>query len=426
MSRLPPTPSPYSPSGGIDSECEASWVPVAMPDARRLAHPIKGRGTATHIPHRFEQRGREAADDGWSVAVPDEPKRPEFGGSPAPTTVTPEHARSILTRNDSPDIPFTWSINPYRGCEHGCIYCYARPTHGYLNLSPGLDFETRLTAKVNAAELLVRELSKKGHECSPINIGSATDPYQPIEREWRITRSVLEVMDRCRHPYTVITKSCGIERDLDLLAAAAQRQQVYVMVSITTLDAVLSRKLEPRGAAPYRRLQTVRRLVDAGVPVGVNVAPIIPFLNEPEIERIIEAAASAGALNIHYTLVRLPWEVRPLFQEWLQHHVPDQAERIWSRIRELRGGQVYDADFRLRMRGQGVWADLVAQRVRKAAARHGVPGWRMELNTAGFDAAALKGARGSDPRRSLSPHARSEAGQLSLFGEMPAPSQRGS
>lgn len=339
-----------------------------MPDVRVEAAPLKGRGTATRLIHRFAVLQREAADDGWA----DEAGPALDGTLPPRTVVTPEQARRILSRNDSPDIPFTWSINPYRGCEHGCIYCYARPTHSYLNLSPGLDFETQLMAKVNAAELLAEELRKPSHVCSPINIGSATDPYQPIEREWGITRRVIEVLERCQHPFTVITKSSGIERDLDLLARAGQRGQAYVMVSLTTLDAALCRKLEPRGAAPHRRLQTVRRLAEAGVPVGVNVAPIIPFLNEPEIERLVEAAADAGAHNVHYTVVRLPWEVRPLFEEWLQHHVPAQAERILARIRELRGGQTYDADYRVRMKGEGIWAQLIAQRVRKAAARHGL------------------------------------------------------
>lgn len=307
----------------------------------------------------------------------------------AQTEVTAEQARSILSRNDSPDIPFTWSINPYRGCEHGCIYCYARPTHSYLNLSPGLDFETKLIAKVNAAALLRQELARPSYEPSPINLGAATDPYQPIERSWRITRGVLEVLRACQHPYTIVTKSSCVERDLDILSLAAQRNQTYVMVSITTLDSALSRKLEPRAAAPQRRLRTVQRLAQAGVPVGVNVAPIIPFLNEPEIEQIIAAAAQAGARSIHYTVVRLPWEVKPLFEEWLSHHVPDKAARIMARVRELRGGKDYDSDFRLRMRGEGIWADLIAQRVRKAAARHGLVRQVLELDVSRFDRGAL-------------------------------------
>lgn len=360
-----------------------------LPDHRKIAAPRKGRGTTTRIAHRFEQQARQV--DEHVELAPDEvdPAWPEDGAQALPTQVTPEQARSILSRNDSPDIPFTWSINPYRGCEHGCIYCYARPTHSYLNLSPGLDFETRLVAKVNAAALLRRELAREGHEPSPINIGSATDAYQPVEREWRITRGVLEVLHACQHPYTIVTKSSGVERDLDILSVAGARRQAYVMVSVTTLDSGLSRRLEPRAAAPLRRLQTVRRLAQAGVPVGVNVAPIIPFLNEPEIEQIIEAAAQAGAQAIHYTVVRLPWEVKPLFEEWLMHHVPDKAARIMARVRELRGGKDYDADFGLRMKGEGVWAQLIAQRVRKAAARHGLGRLAPELDSSRFDRSAL-------------------------------------
>lgn len=339
----------------------------------------------TRVLHRFERAGRE------TVAGPDAPDSVWGEEEPAavPTVVTPEQARSILSRNDSPDIPFTLAINPYRGCEHGCIYCYARPTHSYLNLSPGLDFETQLVAKVNAAALLRSELGKAAYVPSPINIGSATDPYQPVEREWRITRSVLEVLHACQHPYMIVTKSSGVERDLDILSVAGARRQTYVMVSITTLDDGLARRLEPRAAAPYRRLQTVQRLAQAGVPVGVNVAPIIPFLNEPEIEQIIEAAAQAGAQAVHYTVVRLPWEVKPLFEEWLAHHVPDKAARIMARVRELRGGKAYDADFSLRMKGEGVWAQLIAQRVRKAAARHGLGRLAPQVDGSCFDRAAL-------------------------------------
>ncbi|WP_298009590.1 PA0069 family radical SAM protein [uncultured Aquabacterium sp.] len=356
-------------------------TPDAIPDDRRAAAPVKGRGTSTQLAHRFEARTRERDQTGWEPMQWQPAQRPEEGPaddpfdappSVQPTTCRPEPARTILSRNDSPDIPFTWAINPYRGCEHGCIYCYARPTHSYLNLSPGLDFETRLIAKVNAAEALQRELARPGYQPSPIQIGSATDAYQPVEREWRLTRRVLEVLEACRHPYTIVTKSSGVERDIDLLVRAADRKQVYVMVSITSLDAGLSLRLEPRAAAPWRRLETVRRLAAAGVPVGVNVAPIIPFLNEPEIERIIEAAAQAGAASIHYTVVRLPWEVNPLFQGWLADHVPDKAERIMARIRELHGGRDYEADFARRMKGEGIWADLIRQRVRKAAERHGL------------------------------------------------------
>jgi DNA repair photolyase len=345
----------------------------------------------TQLAHRFALDERERTGDSDAFAASDSPDLDDATAEAGlvPTVVTPELGRSILSRNNSPDLPFTWSINPYRGCEHGCIYCYARPTHSYLNLSPGLDFETRLVAKVNAADLLRRELTRASYPPSPINIGSATDPYQPVEREWRITRGVLEVLNACEHPFTIVTKSGLVARDIDILAEAGRRQQTYVMVSITTLDDDLSRKLEPRAAAPQRRLQTVRRLADAGVPVGVNVAPIIPFLNEPEIEQIIDAAAQAGAQAIHYTVVRLPWEVKPLFEEWLAHHVPERAARIMARVRELRGGKDYDADFRLRMKGEGVWAELIAQRVRKAAARHGLGHGGPQLDVSRFDPSRL-------------------------------------
>jgi len=321
--------------------------------------------------HRFNAHQREAHDDGWSTLVDAAEAALE---RPAPRTrVIEERAKSILAKNNSPDIPFALSLNPYRGCEHGCVYCYARPTHSYLNLSPGLDFETQLVAKINAVELLERELARPGHEVSPINIGSATDGYQPIERTLRLTRGVIEVLTRCEHPFTVITKSSGIERDLDLIGPAAHRQQALAFVSITTLDNALARILEPRGSAPARRLQTVQRLVDAGVPVGVNVAPIIPFINEPEIEQIVDAAAAAGASSIHWTLLRLPHEVGPLFQAWLQQHFAQRAARVMARLHEMHGQRPHRTAFGLRMRGAGVWAQLIEQRVRKACARARVP-----------------------------------------------------
>ncbi|HEY1392417.1 MAG TPA: PA0069 family radical SAM protein, partial [Methylibium sp.] len=295
-----------------------------------------------------------------------------------------EHVKSILARNDSPDIPFELSLNPYRGCEHGCIYCYARPTHSYLNLSPGLDFETRIFAKVNAAQRLEEELGRRGYLPSPINIGSVTDAYQPIERKLGITRAVLELLTSCEHPFTIITKSSGVERDLDLIAPAARRHQAVIFVSITTLDSALSRILEPRAAAPQRRLQTVQRLSEAGVPVGVNIAPIIPFINEPEIERIAEAVAQAGARSLHWTVLRLPWEVAPLFRHWLDQHFPRRAARVMARVQEMRGGHDYKADFVTRMKGEGVWAGLIRQRIEKAAARHGLQRGRYELDCSRF------------------------------------------
>ncbi len=339
---------------------------------------LRGRGTAWCIRHRFEGLQRQWEPDGW-----DEPLSQEALPGPR-TQVVLEPARSILSRNDSPDVPFELALNPYRGCEHGCIYCYARPTHSYLNLSPGLDFETRLIAKVNAAERLRQALRRRGYRPSPINLGSATDVYQPIERQFRLTRQVLEVMLEAGHPCTLVTKSAGVLRDLDVLAELARRRLLLVFVSVTSLDRALSRLLEPRASAPQRRLEAIGRLADAGVWVGVNVAPIIPFINEPEIEQVLEAAAQAGARSAHWTVLRLPWEVNPLFQQWLQTHFPQRAGRVMARIRDLRGGQDYDAAFSQRMKGQGLWSDLIRQRVEKAATRLGLERHTPELDLSAF------------------------------------------
>ncbi len=366
--------------------------PEPVADGRQSQVPLKGRGTATVLPHRFEGWQRQRDDDGWARPQPWPVAAEEVCGVARPATeVTPQLARSILSRNDSPDVPFEWAVNPYRGCEHGCIYCYARPTHSYLNLSPGLDFETRLVAKTNAPALLRAALARPGRDIGPINLGSATDPYQPVEREWRLTRGLLEVLDAQRHPFTLVTKSALVMRDIDVLARAARRRQVYVMVSITTLDNGLSRVLEPRAAAPLRRLQAVRALAAAGVPVGVNVAPIIPFINEPEIEAIVAAAAAAGARAVHHTVLRLPWEVRPLFEEWLQHHAPLKAARVLARLRDLGDGEVYGADFGDRMKGRGIWGQLIAQRMDRAAARHGLRRHQPELVPAQGPLAAGEG-----------------------------------
>ena len=344
---------------------------------------LKGRGTPLRIAHRYQRLARERSDDGWGPCEALEAEDEE-GPPPPATTVREERVASIISRNTSPDIPFDLSINPYRGCEHGCSYCYARPTHSYLDLSPGLDFETRLIAKVNAAEVLKRELSRRGHAVSPICIGSATDAYQPIERGLRLTRAVLEVLCDCEHPFTITTKSAGIERDLDLISAAARRGQAQVCISVTTLDTGLSRRLEPRAASPQRRLLAVRRLAEAGVPVDVNLAPVIPFVNEPEIEAIVAAAAEAGARAVHHTVLRLPWEVAPLFRQWLDQHLPDRAARVMARVQEMRGGKDYEADFATRMKGHGIWAELIDQRVRKAAAKHGFTRDRLMLDGSRF------------------------------------------
>ena len=352
--------------------------------------PLKGRGAVSNLQGRFERDQREAFDDGW--VVPGESAAVDGTGAEAAlpprlvTQVTREQARSILSRNTSPDIPFDTSLNPYRGCEHGCIYCFARPTHAYLDLSPGLDFETKLYAKANAAERLRDELSRPSYRCETIALGVNTDAYQPIEREQRITRGILEVLHDTDHPVALITKSSLIERDIDLLAPMAAQRLAVAAVTITTLDADLARTLEPRAATPSRRLRTIRELTDAGVPVGVSVAPVIPFITEPDLERILEAAHEAGAVYANYIVLRLPWEVRPLFQEWLQAHFPDRAERVMNRVREMRGGKDYDADFASRMRGTGIWADLIRQRFYKAADRLGFRYNRFELDTSRFKA----------------------------------------
>ena len=324
----------------------------------------KGRGAVSNLQGRYEVNARERFDDGW--------EHDDDAAGAVHTVVTDEFAKTILSRNTSPDIPFNVSLNPYRGCEHGCIYCFARPTHSYLGLSPGLDFESRLFAKVNAPELLRRELAKPGYVPEHIAIGVNTDAYQPCERERGITRQVLEVLSECRHPAGLITKSSLIERDIDLLAPMAAKGLACAAITLTTLDAQIARTLEPRAAAPMRRLRTIRTLTDAGIPVSVSVAPIIPFVTEPEIERILEAARDAGAVGAHYTVLRLPNEVNPLFQEWLQAHFPERAARVMNRIRDMRGGKDYDSDFAKRMHGEGVWADLIRQRFEKAAQRLGM------------------------------------------------------
>jgi DNA repair photolyase len=330
----------------------------------------KGRGALSNIQGRFEVDQRAPVDDGWSQADDDD------DAVPFKTQVTDEYAKTILTRNASPDLPFNASLNPYRGCEHGCIYCFARPTHSYLGLSPGLDFESRLFAKVNAADLLRRELARPGYVPEHIAIGVNTDAYQPCERQRGLTRQVLEVLHECQHPFGLITKSSLIERDIDLLAPMAARHLACAAITITTLDPEIARTLEPRAAAPARRLRTIRSLTQAGIPVSVSVAPIIPFVTEPEIEKILEAARDAGAVGAHYVVLRLPWEVNPLFQEWLQAHFPERAQRVMNRVRDMRGGKDYDSDFSTRMHGEGVWADLIRQRFSKTVERLGMGGLR--------------------------------------------------
>src|SRR5712692_73242 len=322
------------------------------------------RGARSFLQRRFESALREPFDDGWTAGEKDE--------RALETTVTEERARSIISRNDSPDIGFEQSINPYRGCEHGCIYCYARPSHAYLELSPGLDFETKLFAKTNAAELLREELSRPGYKPSPIALGANTDCYQPIERKYRITRGILEVLAEFEHPVTLVTKSALIERDLDILAPMAQKNLVKVFVSIGSLDRALARKLEPRAASPQRRLDVLKALSNNKIPCGVMVAALIPALNDKTMEQVLEAASAAGAAEAAYVILRLPNELKTLFKEWLAAHYPERAEHVISIVRQMRGGRENDPDFGTRMSGTGKFAELVEKRFEIACRRFGL------------------------------------------------------
>ncbi len=339
--------------------------------------PLKGRGALSNPAGRFERHRREAVDDGWYRA-----EVPDF----IPTSIEPDRARSVLARNDSPDIPFEQSINPYRGCSHGCVWCYARPSHSYVGLSPGLDFETRLFYKKDAGRVLEEELARPGYVCKPITLGANTDPYQPIERRMRVTREVLEVLARSRHPVTIITKGALVLRDLDLLADLAKDGLAGVGVSITTLDAGLKRVMEPQAASPRARLEAVRRLSEAGIPTGVMVAPVIPALTDHEMEGILEASAAAGACWAGYVLLRLPYEVKDLFREWLAAHYPDRAGHVMSLVQQMRGGKDYDSSFGARMRGTGALAELLRGRFRIACRRLGLGSGRQQpLNTSLFE-----------------------------------------
>jgi len=342
-------------------------VPVPDP-ARRApgADPVRGRGATFNPGNRYRRDAREACDDGWQQPPEEAPVRQ------LRTTVTIQRARVIIARNDSPDIPFTQSINPYQGCEHGCVYCYARPTHAYLDLSPGIEFETKIYAKPDAARLLRAEMAKPGYRCDPIALGSNTDPYQPVERDWRVTREILEVLAAHEHPFSIVTKSALVERDIDLIAPMAAKDMARVYLSITTLDRDLARKLEPRAAAPERRLLAVRTLAQAGIPTGVLVAPIIPQLNDKDLEAILEAAAAHGATSAGWIMLRLPLEVAPLFRAWLDEHYPLRAAHIMSLVQQLRGGRDYDSAFGARMKGTGLFADLIEKRFELAARRFGL------------------------------------------------------
>ncbi|HEX8382501.1 MAG TPA: PA0069 family radical SAM protein [Sphingomonas sp.] len=324
------------------------------------------RGATLNAESRRFNLPRTEADGDWLDA------REALDGPPPRlrTTVTVERPRTIISRNASPDMPFDRSINPYRGCEHGCIYCYARPSHAFHDLSPGLDFESRLFAKPDAAALLCAELARPGYVAAPMALGTNTDPYQPIERDWRITRGVIEVLAECRHPLTITTKSDRVVRDLDLLAPMAALGLATVCLSVTSLDPRIAATIEPRAPHPERRLAAVRRLADAGVPVHVSISPVIPAITDHEIEHLVERAAEAGATAAYFIPVRLPWEVAPLFKAWLDEHFPDRAGKVMATIRSLRDGRDNDPGFFTRMRGSGPWAELLATRFRIACRKH--------------------------------------------------------
>jgi DNA repair photolyase len=344
---------------------------------------VRGRGARTNASGRYEADSREAFDDGWT---PDDVEPVQLT-----TTVTPEKAKVIISRNDSPDVGFSASINPYRGCEHGCIYCYARPAHAYMGLSPGLDFESKLFFKPEAARLLERELSNPRYVPEVIHIGGNTDPYQPQERRLRVTREIIEVLSRFNHPFSVITKSGLILRDLDLLAPLAERNLVRVAVSITTPDRKLARSMEPRAATPEKRIDTVKRLSDAGVPTVVMFAPCIPGLNDHEMEGVLERATAAGARGAGYVSLRLPMEIADLFQEWLATDQPNRASRVMSLVRQMRGGKTYDSQWGKRMKGEGPIAALTARRFAVAKARLGIAGKLPPLDLAQFQVPAKSG-----------------------------------
>ncbi|WBT07469.1 PA0069 family radical SAM protein [Brevundimonas vesicularis] len=324
----------------------------------------KGRGARSNVSGRYEPEQHQSFDDGWT--------QDDAEAAPLRTTLTPEHARTIIARNDSPDIGFDRSINPYKGCEHGCIYCYARPSHAWMGLSPGLDFESRIFFKPQAASLLEQAFLAPRYRCKRIHIGGNTDPYQPVERDLKSTRSILEVMQRFRHPFSIITKSVLIARDADILGPMGKAGLASAFVSITTLDRGLARAMEPRASTPAKRLEAISRLADAGCPVGVGFAPVIPGLNDHELEAILEAAAKAGATRAMYVTLRLPLEIKDLFREWLADAHPDRAARVMSLIRQTRGGKDYDADWSQRMKGTGPVAELIGTRFKAAVKRYGL------------------------------------------------------
>jgi DNA repair photolyase len=371
LKRPPVSELPSSPAGDLaDLGLLGTWV-----DRERR----RGRGTLSNASGRYEPLARIAFDDGWRSLE----ELPPFK-----TTVTVDSTRKIITRNESPDISFDRSINPYRGCEHGCVYCFARPTHSFMGLSPGLDFESKLFAKPDAARLLDKELSKDGYQPRTIAIGTNTDPYQPIEKQYRIMREILEVLEARGHPVGIVTKSALVTRDIDILSRMAERGLAKVALSVTTLDRMLARTMEPRASTPTKRLEAIRQLSDAGIPASVMVAPIIPGLTDQEMERILDSARAAGAREAGYVLLRLPLEVAPIFKDWLLRHYPDRYRHVMSLIRSMRDGKDYDSEWGKRMKGSGPYAWQIGRRFEIAAKRLGLNAERRSLRTDQFVAAA--------------------------------------
>ncbi|HEU5094997.1 MAG TPA: PA0069 family radical SAM protein [Reyranella sp.] len=379
--------------------------PPLYPDDAIPEPQHNGRGALSNASSRYDSEKRVRTTDGWEPSAEQASEDDEL--PPLRTTLTRDATRTILARNTSPDVPFDRSINPYRGCEHGCIYCFARPTHAYLGLSPGLDFETKILFKPDAAKLLVAELASPKYRCDVVAMGTNTDPYQPVERELKVTRQILRVLSDFNNPVGIVTKNHLVTRDIDILGDMARRNLAEVFLSVTTLDRDLARAMEPRASAPYRRLEAIRRLAEAGVPVGVMTAPMIPGLNDHEMESILEAAMDAGATRAGFTVLRLPLEIKDLFDEWLRTHRPDRAERVLSLIRQMRGGALYQAEFGLRMRGEGPIAQLLSARFSAAVKRLG-------LNRIGYRLDTLRFAVPESARTALV-DARRDARQMKLL-----------
>ena len=386
-------PQPRSPNRhAIEAAAAPEPAPaVALPSLAR-----KGRGATGNPRVRFDRESAEPFDDGWNTLADGFAELP-----PLPTTLTRDASRSVISWNQSPDLPFDRAVNPYRGCEHGCIYCFARPSHAYLGYSPGLDFETKLLFKPNVAELLERELRKPDYVVRPMALGTNTDPYQPVERTLQLTRAALGVLDRFNHPVAIVTKSAGVLRDLDLLVGMAARRLARVHVSLTTLDAGLARRMEPRAAAPERRLQAIAALARAGVPVGVLAAPMIPGLNDVELEKILGAAARAGATHAGCILLRLPHELKQMFEDWLALHYPERAKHVLNLVRETRAGKLNDPNWHSRFSGSGPYAELLFKRFERASRQYGFDRERAELDCTRF-------CPPTDPREKI-------AAQMSLF-----------